>query len=92
MWNKHPVQNLNSLNKHRIQIPNPNPKGKKQTMGSRQVLLTGNIVPINQVEMDHKVGNHSLQSISDLQSFIEAIVFSRNDDDLNNLYLKMHIP
>lgn len=80
LWNKHPVK-LEFIKKHRIQIPNPNPKGKKPTVWGAECALTGNIVPINQVQVDHKVGNHSLQSISDLQSFIEAIVLV-NDDDL----------
>ena len=80
LWNKHPVK-LEFIKKNRIQIPNPNPKGKKPTVWGAECALTGDIVPISQIQVDHKVGNHSLQSISDLQSFIEAIVLV-NDDDL----------
>ena len=79
LWNKHPVK-LEFIKKNRIQIPNPNPKGKKPTVWGAVCALTGNIVPINQVQVDHKVGNHSLKSIDDLQSFIESIILVTDDD------------
>ena len=79
LWNKHPVK-LEFIKKNRIQIPNPNPKGKKPTVWGALCALTGEIVPINQVQVDHKVGNHSLRSIDDIQSFIEAIVLVTDDD------------
>ena len=46
LWNKHPVK-LEFIKKNRIQIPNPNPKGKKPTVWGAVCALTGNIVPIN---------------------------------------------
>ena len=79
LWNKHPVK-LEFIKKNRIQIPNPNPKGKKPTVWGAKCALTGEIVPINQVQVDHKIGGHSLRSMDDLQSFIEAIVLVTDED------------
>jgi hypothetical protein len=79
LWNKHPVK-LEFIKKNRIQIPNPNPKGKKPTVWGAVCSLTGEIVPINQIQVDHKVGNHSLRSLDDIQSFIESIVLVTDED------------
>lgn len=42
--------------------------------------LTGQDFPLNQLEVDHVVGNHSLNNLDDLQSFIENIVCVSFDD------------
>ena len=79
LWNKHPVK-LEFIKKNRIQIPNPNPKGKKATVWGAVCALTGDVVPISDIQVDHKVGNNSLKSLEDIQSFIEAMVIVTDDD------------
>lgn len=79
LWNKSPIK-LEFIKKNRVQIPNPNPKGKKATVWGATCALTGNVVPISEIQVDHIVGGHSLQDISDIQSFIEAIVLVTEDD------------
>ena len=79
LWNKSPIK-LEFIKKNRVQIPNPKPKGKKATVWGATCALTGNVVPISDIQVDHIVGGHSLQDISDIQSFIEAIVLVTEDD------------
>ena len=79
LWNKHPVK-LDFIKSNRVQIPNPNPKGKKATVWGATCALTGNIVPISEIQVDHVVGGHSLKDISDIQAFIEAIVLVTEED------------
>lgn len=79
LWNKHPVK-LDFIKSNRVQIPNPNPKGKKATVWGATCALTGNVVPISEIQVDHVVGGHSLKDISDIQAFIEAIVLVTDAD------------
>lgn len=79
LWNKHPVK-LDFIKSNRVQIPNPNPKGKKATVWGATCALTGNVVPISEIQVDHVVGGHSLKDISDIQTFIEAIVLVTDAD------------
>lgn len=79
LWNKSPIK-LEFIKKNRVQIPNPNPKGKKATVWGATCALTGNVFPISEIQVDHIVGGHSLQDISDIQSFIENIVLVCDDD------------
>lgn len=79
LWNKHPVK-LEFIKKNRIQIPNPNPKGKKPTVWGGVCALTGETHILSNLQVDHKKGNHSLQSLDDVQSFIEAMVLVTDED------------
>jgi len=79
LWNKHPIK-LEFIRKNRVQIPNPNPKGKKATVWGAECALTGELVPIANIQVDHKIGNNSLKSLKDVQSFVEAMVIVTEDD------------
>ncbi len=78
LWNRHPVK-LEFLKKHRVRIPNPNPRGRVDTVWGGVCALTGEVLPLNKLEVDHKIGEHSLRSVSDIQSFVEGIVFVTED-------------
>lgn len=79
LWNKSPVK-LSFLNKNREQIPNPNPKGKKDTVWGARCCQCDGLFPISQIEVDHKRGENSLKSLADIASFIKAIVLVTHDD------------
>jgi 5-methylcytosine-specific restriction endonuclease McrA len=79
LWSKHPVK-LEFLKKNRIKIPNPNPRGKVKTVWGGECVLCLKTLPLNQIEVDHKKGNLSLNCVSDIQSFIEGIVLITEDD------------
>lgn len=79
LWNRHPVK-IEFIKNNRIRIKNPNPKGKADTVWGAVCALTGQEFPLNQIEVDHKEGNHSLREISDIQSFVEAIALVTEDD------------
>lgn len=79
LWNRSPIK-INFINKHRIRIKNPNPRGKvAQVWGAKCSQCKKNF-PIAQVDVDHKVGNHSLLEIEDIQKFVEGIVLVSEDD------------
>jgi 5-methylcytosine-specific restriction endonuclease McrA len=79
LWNKSPIK-LEYIKKHRKRIANPNPKGKVETVWGGCCGLCGNDFVIAQLDVDHKQGNHSLNELSDIQSFIENIVLVTEDD------------
>ena len=79
MWSKNPVK-LEFIKRNRIKIPNPNPKGRVKEVWGAVCALTGDIYPINEMEVDHKVGNHSLTTLDDLVGFIKAIAMVTLDD------------
>lgn len=79
LWNRCP-QKVEFIKKHRIRIPNPNPRGKVKEIWGGVCGLTGEVLPLNLIEIDHKSGNNSLTSLDDIQSFIEAIALATEDD------------
>jgi len=79
LWNKHPVKLL-FMKTFRFKILNPNPKGKLPTVWGAKCSLTGEILPLNMMEVDHKVGGHSLKEIEDVNNFINGIVNVRLSD------------
>lgn len=79
LWNRHPVK-LNFIRNNRIRIPNPNPRGRVAEVWGGVCALTGEVCVADNLEVDHKVGNHSLRKLDDLQSFMEGIVVITEDD------------
>ncbi len=81
LWNEHPIK-LEFLKKNRIKIPNMNPKSMERfpEVWGAKCALTGDIIPMNKVEVDHKTGNHSLKTVDDIAEFIKSIVLITEDD------------
>jgi len=79
LWNRSPIK-LEFIKQNRRKIKNPNPRGKVETVWGGTCALTGLEFPLNQLEVDHVVGNHSLNNLEDIQSFIENIVLVSFDD------------
>lgn len=79
LWNKSPCK-LEFIKKNRIKIPNPNPKGRVAEVWGAECALTGQLLPLNLMNVDHKEGNNSLREIEDIQSFVEAIAIVSMDE------------
>lgn len=81
LWNKHPVK-LEFLKKSRIKIPNTNPRSMKRfpEVWATKCAITGEIIPLNKAEVDHKTGEHTLRNLDDIASFIKDIVLVTEDD------------
>lgn len=73
LWNRHPVK-LEFIKQNRIKIKNPNPKGKVDKVWGGVCTLTGETHVIANLEVDHREGNHSLQTLKDIEKFISGIV------------------
>ena len=73
LWSKHPVK-LEFIKRNRIKIPNPNPKGKVVEVWGGVCALTGETHVIANLEVDHRTGNHSLQTLKDIEPFVKGIV------------------
>lgn len=73
LWNRHPVK-LEFIKLNRVKIPNPNPKGKIDKVWGGVCALTGETHVIANLEVDHQKGNHSLQTLKDIEQFISGIV------------------
>jgi len=81
LWNKHPVK-LEFIKKSRIKIPNTNPRSMKRfpEVWATKCAITGEIIPLNKAEVDHKTGEHTLRNLDDIASFIKDIVLVTEDD------------
>ena len=79
IWAKHPVK-LDFIKQNRVKIPNPNPNGRVKTVWGGKCALTGEYFVLNELECDHKVGNSSLKSVEDIQSFVEGVLLVTADD------------
>ena len=79
IWAKHPVK-LDFIKQNRVKIPNPNPNGRVKTVWGGKCALTGEYFVLNELECDHKVGNISLKSVEDIQSFVEGVLLVTADD------------
>lgn len=73
LWNRSPIK-LEFIRKNRIRIPNPNPRGRVDEVWGAICGVCGGEFLLKDVEVDHRVGNHSLKDLDDLQPFIEGIV------------------
>lgn len=80
LWNKHPLK-LKLINSKRIQIPNPNPKGKKPTVWGGCCELCNNLFPSSEMQVDHKRDKgSSLKELSDIQQFVEDMAVITQED------------
>lgn len=79
LWNRNPVK-LEFIKRNRIRIPNPSGKGPHKEIWGATCALTGATLPLKEMEVDHKEGNHSLRSLDDIQSFVKGIVLVSVDD------------
>ena len=73
LWNRHPVK-LEFIKLNRVKIPNPNPRGKVAEVWGGVCVLTGETHVIANLEVDHRIGNHSLQTLKDIEPFVKGIV------------------
>ena len=73
LWNRHPVK-LEFIKLNRVKIPNPNPRGKVAKVWGGVCALTGETHVIANLEVDHRTGNHSLQTLKDIEPFVKGIV------------------
>ena len=80
LWSRSPIK-LEFIKKNRKMIENPK-KGsrcKPQVWGGECAICKKDF-PQNKLEVDHKIGNHSLKNISDIEGFIMSIVLVEDDD------------
>jgi 5-methylcytosine-specific restriction endonuclease McrA len=81
LWSKNPVK-LQFMKENRVKMVNTNPRSMKAHptvwgFKCEQCLKTfagGNC------EVDHKTGEHSLKTVTDIQKFVEGVVFVRKED------------
>ena len=79
LWNRYPVK-TRTIQKKRKRIPNPNPRGKVETVWGGECYLCGKDFPQKDLQVDHIVGNHSLKTMDDIQTFMEGLLFITEDD------------
>ncbi|AMR57841.1 putative HNH endonuclease [Pseudomonas phage vB_PsyM_KIL4] len=81
LWSKNPVK-LEFVKEARKMIINPNVKlrkGRPKVWGGI-CEICGKEHILKNMEVDHKTGEHSLKRVSDVQKFVEGIVFVRKED------------
>jgi len=78
-WSTNPIKH-NLIKKKRKQIANPNPNGKKETVFgfTCEMCNTDHVIANGQV--DHKVAAGSLRKTSDIQGFVERLLYVTEDD------------
>lgn len=81
LWMKHPIK-MEMLNSQRRKIKNPRPnprKGAELVWGYDCAVCGGQFTAPN-VEVDHKVGEHSLKSIEDVVTFFKKLMLVTPSD------------
>ncbi len=78
-WSNNPIKII-LINKKRRQIPNPNPKGKKETVWGFDCEMCNGVFTMSECQVDHKVPAGKLSSIEDIQGFVERLLFVTEDD------------
>lgn len=78
-WKRHPLR-IAVLNAARYQIPNPNPKGKKETVWGFDCACCGKTFVISEGQVDHIQPAGKLNSVEDVQGFVERLLFVTEDD------------
>lgn len=81
VWSKNPVK-LEFEKESTVKIPNDNPKSMKKfpMVNGYECAHCKGLFKSKDVQCDHKVGEYSLRSISDIQSFVEGIALVRKTD------------
>lgn len=76
LWMRNPVK-VEFKTKNRVRMINPNEKTATRfpEIWACPCHLCGGVFPQNEVEVDHKVGHHSLTCEEDLINFFESIAF-----------------
>lgn len=73
LWNKSPIK-IKYINKHRIRIPNPNPRGRVAEVWGGECNVCKKLFVQSEVQVDHREGgNYSIKSVSDIQEFVESV-------------------
>lgn len=78
-WSRNPIK-LNLIKKKRRQIPNPNPKGKKEFVFGFDCDVCSGTFVLSEGEVDHIEPAGSLKSIEDIRGFVERLLFVTEDD------------
>lgn len=81
LWSKNPIK-LEFEKERTVPMPNTNPRSMKRfpTVAGGCCELCGGLFRKDQMEVDHRTGEHSLRTLSDLESFIHGVVFVRKED------------
>ena len=78
-WSNNPIKH-NLIKKKRKQIPNPNPKGKKNTVWGFDCEVCGGEFVMSLCQVDHIVPAGSLQKTEDIQGFVERLLYVTEED------------
>lgn len=80
LWSRSPIK-LEFIKKNRKMIENPKKGNRnKPNIWGAECCICGKDHVLKNIEVDHKVGNHSLKEITDIESFIMGIVLVGEDD------------
>lgn len=81
LWERSPIK-LQFLAKNRVRISNGTFKGTggEKTCWGAKCALCQETFKLKDIEVDHKLGGHSLRSLEDLYNFITNIVLVTEDD------------
>lgn len=88
LWSKSPIK-MEFIKLKRKRIPNPNPRGRVSHVFGATCEICNKDFVLSDMNVDHKVGNHPLKSLDDIQSFIENIVCVSHND-LAMVCIKCH--
>lgn len=78
-WSRHPTK-LNLLKKKRYKIPNPNPRGNKDSVWGFDCETCKKTFPIKDGQVDHIIPAGSLLEKDDIQGFVERLLWITEDD------------
>lgn len=91
LWNKHPLKQA-CLDAAEHKVVNTNPRSMKRfpKVSKWKCAMCGGFFAKAEVQVDHKVGGHSLTDLSELHAFIMTLVVNITLDDLQVLCKNCH--
>lgn len=79
LWNLYPIK-LEVIKKKRKRIANPNPRGRVKEVWGGECYICKNDFVMNELQVDHITGNHSLKTMSEIETFMTNLLFVDHDD------------
>ena len=80
LWEKNPIK-LKFIKENRQRIPNPNPRGRVETVWGGECNVCKSLFPQSDLQVDHKRSDfNKLTDMNDLQGYVENMALVSKDE------------
>ena len=80
LWEKNPIK-IKFIKENRQRIPNPNPRGRVETVWGGECNVCKNLLPQSDLQVDHRRSDfNKLSDINGLQEYVENMALVSKDE------------